>query len=61
MGGLGSGRPGRRATVEGTAALVLDAAAVVRAFREALRRGAPGGAVPEGTVPLQAKAQAGAR
>ena len=49
MGGLGSGRPGRRATVEGTAALVLDAAAVVRAFREALRQAAgPGGAVPEG-------------
>jgi hypothetical protein len=48
MGGLGSGRPGRRATVEGTAALELDAAAVVRAFREELRRAAPGGAVPEG-------------
>ena len=49
MGGLGSGRPGRRATVEGTAALVLDASAVVRAFREALRQAAgPGGAVPEG-------------
>ena len=49
MGGLGSGRPGRRATVEGTAALVLDASAVVRAFREALRQAAgPGAAVPEG-------------
>jgi hypothetical protein len=47
MGGLGIGRPGRRATVEGTGALVLDAVAVVRAFPEALRR-AGAGAVPEG-------------
>jgi hypothetical protein len=45
---MGSGRPGRRATVEGTGALVLDAAALVRAFREDLRRAAPGFAVPEG-------------
>ena len=48
MGGLGSGRPGRRATVEGTAALVLDASAVVRPALEALRRAAPGFAIPEG-------------
>jgi hypothetical protein len=48
MGGLGSGRPGRRATVEGTGALELDAAAVVRPALEALRRAAPGFAIPEG-------------
>ena len=45
---MGSGRPGRRATVEGTGALVLDAAAVVRPAPAALRRAAPGFAVPEG-------------
>ena len=48
MGGIGSGRPGRRVTVEGTGALVLDASAVVRAFRDELRRAAPDGAVPAG-------------
>jgi hypothetical protein len=48
MGGLGSGRPGRRATVEGTGALELDASAVVRPALEALRRAAPGFAIPEG-------------
>jgi hypothetical protein len=48
MGGLGSGRPGRRATVEGTGALALDASTVVRPALEALRRAAPGFAIPEG-------------
>ena len=47
MGGDGSGRPRRRATVEGTGALVLDAAALVRPVREALRR-AGLGTIPEG-------------
>ena len=45
---MGSGRPGRRATVEGTGALVLDAMTLVRPAREALRRVVPGFAVPEG-------------
>ena len=47
MGGPGGGRTGRRVTVEGTGALMLDAAAVVRPVRDALRR-AGLGAVPEG-------------
>ena len=34
---MGSGRPGRRATVEGTGALVLDAEAVLRPVKRALR------------------------
>jgi hypothetical protein len=47
MGGFGSGRVGWRPTVEGTAALVLGAEALVRPVKQALReRGL--GAIPEG-------------